>query len=84
MEIQSKMVEIISIFTLNFLKLLQIQIHISRRGPVNLSTETFPNINLTQPKWNFFFAWKINPKMAAKIFIYTCRSFKGTRNQTHI
>ena len=39
---------------------------VSRRGPVNLSTETFPNINLTQPKWNFFFAWKINPKWLQK------------------
>ena len=41
-------------------------IPVSRRGPVNLSTETFPNINLTQPKWNFFFAWKINPKWLQK------------------
>ena len=33
---------------------------LSRHGPVNLSTPTFGNINLTEAMSNLLFAWKFN------------------------
>ena len=35
---------------------------LSRRGPVNQSTPTFGNINLTETATNLFVAWKFSQK----------------------
>ena len=53
---------------------------LSRRVPVNLSTPTFPNINLTETITTLIFAWKFNQR---RMSTCTLNSLKLPLNQIH-
>ena len=54
------------------------------RGPVNLSTPTFGNINLTERMTNLIVAWKFNKKKSARVSTCTLNTLKQHSNQIHI
>ena len=43
---------------------------VSRCGPVNPSSQTFPNINLTQAMEYFLVVWKITEKGLEKLYFF--------------
>ena len=57
---------------------------LSRRGPVNPSTQTFGNINLTEAMDVIFLLLGIRSKTTARISICTLNTLKLPSNQVHL
>ena len=56
---------------------------LSRCDPVNPSTTTFGNINLTETMTNLIVAWKFNQNDWKKLYLHP-KAFKIISNQIHI